>query len=334
MGAKINAAAAVLLGIAGAAGSASAEEVMLSILGAPNTTGEKVGHIFAERVAELSGGDTTINVNASLFRGAELAPAVRDGRVPMAIGVHAYLSGAEPLMGITNLPGIIRDADDYWKVHEAFYGTEIDKVWESSFNSIALATGTWETNLIFTSKPLKSVEDFEGMKIRVSSIEFAKLISGLGASPTPLDIADIQPGLERGVIDGLITSSCYAYHQGIHNAAPNVSNWSVSTTPAWAILVNKDYFEGLSDDQRAMLRSAGAAAEAQMRAEYQPFVDGCIDGLVADGADYFVADDAALETLFTDENTGPTIEDWIARATEKGVEGAAIVANAREAANN
>ncbi|MCF8483033.1 MAG: TRAP transporter substrate-binding protein DctP [Rhodospirillum sp.] len=310
---------------------ARAEGAMLmAILAAPDTTGEKAAHLFADRVKELSGGAFNITVNASLFRGNELAPAVRDGRAPMAIGVLAYLSGSEPLMGLTNLPGLIRDVDDYWTVHDALYGDEVSRIWRDSFNAVTLATGTWETNLVFSTKPIHELSDFKGLKIRVSSKEFAQLISTLGASPTPTDISDIQLGLERGILDGLITSSCFAQRQEMHKVARYVSNWGTSTTPTWSILINKGVMAGLPEATQEMLRQAGTEVEERMKVEYQPFVDNCINHIKEDGAEYYVADEAHQEALFAKENTQAIYDAWFALAREKGEDGEAVVARARE----
>lgn len=317
----------LLLG--GAAGAQ--QKLTLATLGTPNTTGERAAYVFAETVEKLSDGKITVTPNPSLFKGNELAPSVRDGRVEMAMGIYGYLSGSEPRMGLANLPGLIPSAEEFWPVYDSFFGSAIAEIWDEQFNVVSLSTGLWEPNLIYTTRPVHEVGDFKGLKIRVSNTESAKFMNEIGAVPTPLNVSELAAALERGILDGFSTSLCYAYHQEFWRVAKYVSDWGLASTQIWAVLINKDFFEGMSPEDQETLRAAGDATAKQMRAEFDGFNAACVEGFKAAGAEYYVADEAARAALYAEKNTKPVFDDWLSRAKEKGIDGEEFLARTRSA---
>jgi TRAP-type mannitol/chloroaromatic compound transport system substrate-binding protein len=103
-------------------------------------------------------------------------------------------------------------------------------------------------------EPIDSLDQLKGMKIRFFGLG-AKVMTKMGASTQLLAGADIYPALERGVIDatefsmpsidldlGFYQIAKYNYFPGWHQQA------SIGE-----LLINKDKYDGLSDQQRAWL---------------------------------------------------------------------------------
>ena len=307
------------------------ENLMLAGPAWPYTPVETAGKLFADKVSALSEGNVTITVNDSLLRGGELAPAVRDGTVELVFGIQTYLSGAEPRMGLQNLPGLIRSDDDYWKVYEAGWKEDVTGVWDEQFNAVVLAAGLMEPNLVFSTKPVQEVSDFDALRIRVSNVETAQFMAQLGASPTPLDVTDVQAGLERGIIDAFVTSLCYSYEQEMYRVTKYISDWGLAPSQAWAILVNEQVFEGLSSEARDVLRRAGEEVQQEMLEGYDEMVATCIRQFEEAGTTYFTASEDQRDQLFAEEKAQPVFDDWYRRAEEKGVDGRPIVERALKA---
>jgi TRAP-type C4-dicarboxylate transport system substrate-binding protein len=57
--------------------------------------------------------------------------------------------------------------------------------------------------LITRNKPVRTLQDLKGMKIRVSGATAAKVGKALGFTPVSMDIGDVYLGLEKGVLDGV-----------------------------------------------------------------------------------------------------------------------------------
>lgn len=323
--------AAIMACVVGGASYAQENELLLGTMAVPGTTVETASHLFAEKVAEVTGGQLTVRVNDSLLKGAQLAPSVRDGVVGAVVAVHPYLSGSEPVMGLQNLPGVIRTSEDYQKVLSEFWREELNTVWGEHWNSHVVAEGAWSTHYLFTAEPVTSLEDFAGLKIRVHNAETARFISALGALPTPLDASEMAAGLERGVIDGLFTPSCYAFKQELFRTADNINNWQIGPIQGWAILIGNDKWNSLSADEQAALETAGEAVEQEMWEGFEAATSACVEGMIAEGAVYNEASDEAMMSIFTAANTEAVLVDWKQRMADGGYDGDAILDMANHA---
>ncbi|NDV52616.1 TRAP transporter substrate-binding protein [Salipiger sp. PrR003] len=310
-----------LVGVIATGAHAENKELLLGTMAVPGTTVEKAAHLFAEKVAAEMPEQLSVIVNDSLLKGAQLAPSVRDGVVDAVVAVHPYLSGSEPVMGLQNLPGVIRTAEEYQDVLTAFWREDLRTLWNDNWNSHVVAEGAWAAHNLFTTKPVETPEDFKGLKIRVHNAETARFISQLGALPTPLDASEMAAGLERGVIDGLFTPSCYAFKQELFRSASHIGNWQIGPIQGWAILINNDKWNALSADEQAALSAAGEAVEAEMWANFAANTAECVDGMTAEGATYFEASEDDMAAIFTDANTQPVFDDWKSRMADKGFDG-------------
>ncbi len=62
------------------------------------------------------------------------------------------------------------------------------------------------TRQIISKKPIRTVDDLAGLKIRVpNNVMQIKAIQAMGATPTPMPLGEVYPALTRGVIDGVET---------------------------------------------------------------------------------------------------------------------------------
>lgn len=323
-------ASAIVACIAGSA-IAQEKELLLGTMAVPGTTVEKAAHLFAQKVGDEMPGALAIRVNDSLLKGAQLAPSVRDGVVDAVVAVHPYLSGSEPVMGLQNLPGVIRTAEEYQRVLGVFWRDDLRNLWGENWNSHVVAEGAWAAHNLFTTEPVKTPEDFKGLKIRVHNAETARFISALGALPTPLDASEMAAGLERGVIDGLFTPSCYAFKQELFRSASNIGNWQIGPIQGWAILINNDKWNALGADEQAALNAAGEAVEQEMWANFAANTAECIDGMTAEGATYFEASEDDVAAIFTEANTKSVMDDWKKRMAADGFDGESILSQAMKA---
>jgi len=70
--------------------------------------------------------------------------------------------------------------------------------------------------LFTTKKKVSKLEDLKGLKIRVRGTPSSRLVEGLGATPVTIGSADLYTALERGTIDGIITSITYVEYTKLY----------------------------------------------------------------------------------------------------------------------
>src|SRR5690606_27811468 len=108
--------------------------------------------------------------------------------------------------GLGHLPGLIDTPYEYARVINAFHDDNIAAVWTEKYNSNVLANGMFDRQVIVATKPIKTVEDFKGLKLRINHYEGGQIISNLGALPTSVPLSETVVALQRGVVDGIMTS--------------------------------------------------------------------------------------------------------------------------------
>jgi TRAP-type C4-dicarboxylate transport system substrate-binding protein len=110
-----------------------------------------------------------------------------------------YTSNDFPMMMLTELPGAASSAEDGTKklwanfdkfLARDFKGTKVLALWNSDTAS-----------LMSKSKPLRTLEDIKGMKIRTPSAAQTAQLEALGATPIDMPANQIYNNLDRGVID-------------------------------------------------------------------------------------------------------------------------------------
>lgn len=237
-------------------GSVTAQQpvsLRMATIPLPNSFYEEVTKKLPERIERATKGAVKVQIFDSLIPGNELAGAVRSGRVDMAALIHPYLSSEAPMLTLSHLPGLIDTAPEYYYALHTFWGDVMADIWRKKYGSEPLLEGIWATQVVWSMKPIRKVEDFRGLKVRVHNSETANLMTELGAKPTPIAAGEMLQGLERGVIDAIITSIDVAHGLGFGQVAKHGQVWHFSSRAGWAIAMNEAVWKKLpADVQRAV----------------------------------------------------------------------------------
>jgi TRAP-type C4-dicarboxylate transport system substrate-binding protein len=219
--------------------------------------------------------------------------------------------------------------DDYKKVGEAFWFADTQKIWKDRYKSIVLAEGAWCTQALFSKTPIHTLEDFRNKRLRVHNPQTAVLMNALGAKPVPLALPEVIPSLERGVIDGLFTSSCYGNGQEYWRVAKNVQNWSLGPINGWAVLINEDVWNKLPADLQAKMKAEMLLVQKEALETQSKFTQAAYDNMKKNGAILWDAPPAERARLFDQKFVKPTYDAWLARAKEVGFDGNAFLARVK-----
>lgn len=283
------------------------------------------------RIAKATNGRVAITVSDSLVAPAQIASAVREGRLPMSAAVHTYLAADEPRMGIFNLPGLIENIDEYQKVRNAFWAQDVARIWSDKWNAKVLAEGAWCRTQLFSKQPIHTLADFKGKRLRVHNPQTASLVTALGARPTPMPTTEIAPALERGVIDGAFISGCIGNAMEFWRDAPNVQDWGISTVTGWAILMNNDQWKKLPADIQGQINVAMQELEKEAFNGYETFVRDALDKMKQKGGKLWIAPAASRAELNRDQYTKAVFDSWNQRARDVGFDGPAYIQKIRGA---
>jgi len=170
-------------------------------MGHPATIGDKE---FARLVEERSGGKIKIipYYGAKLGDEKSVIEQVQFGGIDFARVNSAPLTEIDSHHNILSLPYLFRDSDHLWNVLNGPIGEELLNTL-IKHNLVGLAYYDSGVRCFYTKKPVNSIDDMKGLKIRVQQSQlFMDLVSALGAIPVPLIFGDTYNELRTNKVDG------------------------------------------------------------------------------------------------------------------------------------
>lgn len=161
---------------------------------------------WAKQVEKATNGKVKIQIyfSQTLTKGKDTWEATKNGITDIGWCFHGYWPGLTPLADVVSLPALPfktaeKGSEVLWKLYEKY--PEIQK--EFSANKILLLYTSNPYILITTKKPVATLEDIKGMKIRMSGGPPTDMMKALGGVPMLIPMPDNYISLQKGVIDGM-----------------------------------------------------------------------------------------------------------------------------------
>lgn len=248
------------------------------------------------------------------YKGPELLEVTRDGLVEASALVDVYLGGSLPEITVISLGFLIGDplqAEIVRKDIEEVIGKKMREDWNT------VVVGFWPSlgQTIVTRKPIRSVSDLKGLKIRTSTEQQAKIVQILGGFPQILLFGEIYTSMHLGVIDGFITGARNLLDMKFHEIAGYVTFPALNSTFG-GIMVNKDAFEALPEDVQKGLLDAGEATARKVLLDLALDAENLTHKLRQVGVE--ITQLPAEELTRLEVQMIPTWDEWKERASPQG----------------
>lgn len=194
--------------------------------------------------------------NSQLYKDREELEALQLGAVQMlAPSVSKFGPLGVRKFEVFDLPYMFSDEKSLERVVEGPVGTGLFKLLEPKGIS-GLAYWFNGFKEFTANKPLRKLDDFKGMKIRIQS---SKVIEGeikaLGAIPQVMAFSEVYQALQTGVVDGTENPPSNLYTQKMFEVQKYVT-LSNHGYLGYAVIVNKKFWESLPADIRTILEGA------------------------------------------------------------------------------
>lgn len=230
----------------------------LQTVAAPNSLEFKeLPQAFADRVRQASNGRLDIKVFASgvIVSELEAGDAVGKGALSMWHSYVTLFAGKEPAFKTSSEWPVMVDRlqGPMWFYREG--GALLRKAAEKH-GMYFLGVTPLAGEHIWSKKPLRSVEDLKGLKIRSGGLA-ADSFALLGASPVGLPPTEIYPALQRGMVEAAeFTTLPVNYGFGFHEVAKYIvmPTYSGGANSDW--VVNLQAWKALPDDLKVIVESA------------------------------------------------------------------------------
>jgi tripartite ATP-independent transporter DctP family solute receptor len=158
---------------------------------------------MGEELSKATGGKDNVKVfgDSSLGSEKDTVEQVKIGALDMVRVNTAAFHGIVPESMIPSLPFLFRDIEHFRKT---IYGPQGDKILAAFDKAGFVGLALYESGArsIYAHKPIRSIADTKGMKIRVQPSDlWVSLIGAMGASATPMPFAEVYTGLKTGLLD-------------------------------------------------------------------------------------------------------------------------------------
>ncbi len=213
---------------------------------------------FAKRVKEYTGGtvDIAVHPGGSLgFKGPELLKAVKDGTVPMSDILMGVVQGSEKAFGISSLPRVVTSYEEAMKFYEAC--KDLYNQAAAKWNQKILYVAPWPPSGLFTQKEVQTAADIKGLKTRTYDKNGADFLANLGGNPVSLPWGEVYAALRTGMIDSVLTSAVSGRDAKLWEVLKYFKRIEYAY-PLNMVVINLDYWNGLTADQQAAMEKAAA----------------------------------------------------------------------------
>jgi TRAP-type C4-dicarboxylate transport system substrate-binding protein len=215
---------------------------------------------FARDVAAATGGALQIQVrpNAELAKLGEIRAKVEAGEVAAGEVIMTSLVKELPTAGADSVPFIVgsyEDAKRLWQNQRPVIEQAL-----AQRGLVPLYAVPWPSQGLYTTRPIGSVADLQGAKMRTYNATTVRIAELLGAQPVDVPMAEVGKALAAGRMDSMITSGVTGVENKVWDHLKyfyDIKAWF----PKNLVLVNKARFDALTAGQREAVRRAAQAAE-------------------------------------------------------------------------
>lgn len=230
---------------------------------------------FIQLVKKLSGGRLTITPFGTgvLMPASEQFDAVSNGVVEGGIAVPAYWAGKIPACNFAyGIPYLLigeRDCMGYLTQPYGKAAIDILKKEYSKHNVHLAAAMGYIDNVIFSRKPIRTLEDFKGMKIRLVGTNGA-VLEKVGASAVSIAAPEIYTSLQTGVVDAAFWGNEHAASlMKLHEVTDYIIYPPITGQVTLDIIINQKAYNALPDDLKAVVDVAANWGIATHQQQWQ-----------------------------------------------------------------
>lgn len=285
---------------------------------------------FIDEVEEVTEGRVKITSypGASLAAPEDQYDALVSGAVDIVVSVHSYTPNEFPLSSVMELPQMAEDAKEgskiLWDLTNEFeqFDLEYD-------GAVPLWTFTSDPGQIYTTdKPIKSIDDLKGLKIRSPSALTNKWLEALGATPVSMPMNDNFEALERGVVDGTIAPWEAVKAWGLNEVINYATVGNFYMTSFYAV-INEEVWQSISEEDREAIQGLiGEETSVLAGGSFDDVGEEAVNEALEKGIE--IIELSGNELVDWNEKIHPVIEEWIEEINEKGLPGDELYERAKE----
>ncbi|MCR5536762.1 MAG: DctP family TRAP transporter solute-binding subunit [Succinivibrio sp.] len=235
--------------------------VTISVPDPVNSYVYQIAAKFGQSASTYADGTLTFKVipDGTLYNGNSTlgAKLLGSGDLPIMLMASSVYANLLPSFNLLALPFLFKDQEQLSAYLQSELGTRLyNKLNRLGITVIARLPRSFRV-ITSSVKPVTCPEDLENLRLRVpNNALFVDFFQSLGASPVPMDFAEVYNALQLGVLEAQenpIDVPCDARFYEVQKYVSLTNHMA----DAWILGINTKFFESLTDKQRQALQKAG-----------------------------------------------------------------------------
>lgn len=224
--------------------------------------------LFKDEVEKTSNGEIAVEIydSAQLYKDKEVPAAVGSGAIEMGVASLTRYVGDVPAVDIFYQPflfdteakvraAVAKGSPVRGPLDEAIAGTGSTVLWWQAYGgAIMLSNGG----------PVKTPADMKGKKVRVFGKTLGEFVEAAGGAPTLISGSEQYLAYQRGTVDIGMTGVSGVKSRKLWEVMDTITVTNHADIE-FIVVVNTDFWNGLSDAHRKIIQAAAMKAEADVR---------------------------------------------------------------------
>lgn len=280
-----------------------------------------MGKVLAEQTKGRFG--VKVFGNSSMGSEKDTVEQVKIGALDMVRVNSSVLHAISPAMMVPSLPFLFRSTQHMRDVLDGPIGDQIlASLEKEGFVGLAFFD-SGSRSFYTTKKPIKTVADMKGMKIRVLQSEmWVAIMQALGANATPIPYAEVYTALKTGLVDGA-ENNWPSYDSSRHYEAAKYYSLTEHSMAPEVLIFSKKVWDGLSKEDQQLIRKAAKESVPYMRKLWDEREAKSRQTVTAGGAQITSDVDkagfsAAVKPVYDRFVTDPALKDMVAKIQQSG----------------
>jgi tripartite ATP-independent transporter DctP family solute receptor len=253
---------------------------------------------MSELLDKKSGGKFKIKVfnKGALGTEKETIDQVKIGALDLTRVNIGPMNGICPMTQVPTMPFLFRSVDHMRKSLDGPAGEEILKSCEAQ-GFIGLAFYDSGARSIYTKKPIKTVADTKGLKIRVQQSDlWVALVSAMGANATPMPYGEVLMGLKTGLVDAA-ENNIPSFETARHFESVKFYSKTEHSMAPEMLLMSKVVWDTLGKADQDMIRAAAKESVPFQRKKWDEQEAKSMAIVVAGGAQISEVDKSSFQAV-------------------------------------
>jgi TRAP-type transport system periplasmic protein len=288
---------------------------------------------WAKQIEEASGGAVKIKfiTGGALGKPGQAYSMVEKNVADIGWDIADYSPGRFPLTTVIELPFMVKTAEKasvaLWKTYEEIPAFQKEYADTKLLMLSAHAPGFFAT----VKKPVKSLADLKGLKIKTASSFTTDALKLFGAVPVTQPVTETYTSLERGVLDGVVLPFDGIVVFKLNELLKYYTPADFYSLVFW-VAMNKHKFESLPDDVKKVIEEhSGLPFSRAFGKSFDQSYAAMKQVCLKTGMKEVNFPDSEMQKLI--KLTEPMKDQWVKDMEAKGLPGKAVLEAATRFSN-